>query len=64
MTEADRRRMARAGFKAMSPEEGLALFDTALELDTPAVLAASFDLSAVRGQADTGPVPPLLRRLV
>ncbi|MFH8811794.1 alpha/beta fold hydrolase [Streptomyces hygroscopicus] len=64
MTEADRRRMARAGFKAMSPEEGLALFDTALELDTPAVLAASFDLAAVRGQADTGPVPPLLRRLV
>ncbi|MFE2677881.1 SDR family NAD(P)-dependent oxidoreductase [Streptomyces hygroscopicus] len=49
LTEADRRRMARAGFKAMSPEEGLALFDTALELDTPAVLAASFDLAAVRG---------------
>ncbi|WP_107062832.1 type I polyketide synthase [Streptomyces hygroscopicus] len=64
LTEADRRRMARAGFKAMSPEEGLALFDTALELDTPAVLAASFDLAAVRGRADTGPVPPLLRRLV
>ncbi len=64
MTEADRRRMARAGFKAMSPEEGLALFDTALELDTPAVLAASFDLAAVPGRAGAGPVPPLLRRLV
>ncbi|MDN3057227.1 SDR family NAD(P)-dependent oxidoreductase [Streptomyces sp. SRF1] len=64
LTEADRRRMARAGFKAMSPEEGLALFDTALELDTPAVLAASFDLAVVRGRAGTGPVPPLLRRLV
>ncbi|WP_432431159.1 SDR family NAD(P)-dependent oxidoreductase, partial [Streptomyces hygroscopicus] len=62
MTEADRRRMARAGFKAMSPEEGLALFDTALRLDTPAVMPASFDWSAVRRQTEA--VPSVLRGLI
>ncbi|MEU4899001.1 beta-ketoacyl synthase N-terminal-like domain-containing protein, partial [Streptomyces sp. NPDC021722] len=62
MTEADRRRMARAGFKAMSPEEGLALFDAALRLDTPAVMPASFDWSAVRRQTET--VPSVLRGLI
>ncbi|MEV0186047.1 SDR family NAD(P)-dependent oxidoreductase, partial [Streptomyces sp. NPDC050625] len=64
LSEADRRRMARAGVKAMSAEEGLALFDAALGLGAPAVVAASFDPGAVRRWAGAGPVPPLLRRLV
>ncbi|MCO8306908.1 beta-ketoacyl reductase, partial [Streptomyces sp. RKCA-744] len=62
LTEADRQRMARAGVKAMSAEEGLALFDTATAGSAATVLPMRLDLAALQRQ---GPeLPPLVRGLV
>ncbi|MCA1218801.1 SDR family NAD(P)-dependent oxidoreductase [Streptomyces sp. 8L] len=57
--EADWERMTRAGIKAMSEEEGLALYDAAFTVGAPVVLPVRLDLAAFRGQ-----VPPLLRNQV
>ncbi|AXK37894.1 KR domain-containing protein [Streptomyces armeniacus] len=59
--DADLRRMARAGLPALRPEQGLALFDLALDQPGPAVLPMAVDTRALGG---TGTVPPLLRGLV
>ncbi len=56
LLEADRARMTRGGIKALSDEEGLALFDAALAVGAPVVLPVRLDLAAFRGE-----VPPLLR---
>ncbi|BCJ50493.1 polyketide synthase [Actinoplanes sp. NBRC 14428] len=56
LKDGDRNRMARAGIKAMSAEEGLALFDAALTVGAPVVLPVRLDLAAFRGE-----VPPMLR---
>lgn len=57
----DLKRFEHDGFRLVIPQEGLALFDTALTADHPAVTAAPVDLAAVRA---AGRVPPLLRGLV
>ncbi|MFC4533136.1 type I polyketide synthase [Sphaerisporangium dianthi] len=44
LTDADRARAARAGLGALTTEEGLALFDAALDRDEPLLVAARFDL--------------------
>ncbi|MGW0882847.1 SDR family NAD(P)-dependent oxidoreductase [Streptomyces sp. NPDC002671] len=68
--EADMRRMRRGGVAALTSDEGLALFDaTALTADAPAttdavLLPVRIDLPALRTQAASGVVPPLLRELV
>ncbi|EDY53087.1 modular polyketide synthase [Streptomyces clavuligerus] len=59
LPETDLRRMARAGVRGLTTDEGLALFDAALALDDPAPLAVRLDLAAHRE-----PVPPLLRLLL
>ncbi|MEV4384099.1 beta-ketoacyl reductase, partial [Streptosporangium sp. NPDC049644] len=59
--QADMRRMARAGMVPLSAGQGLALFDAAAVAGRAAVVAARFDVSAVRAQ---GWVPHLLRGLV
>ncbi|CDR16960.1 type I polyketide synthase [Streptomyces iranensis] len=59
LQEADWERMARAGIKAISDEEGLALFDAALTVGAPVVLPVRLNLAAFRGE-----VPPLLRNQV
>ncbi|GAB3833014.1 hypothetical protein GCM10027610_026160 [Dactylosporangium cerinum] len=64
LSEADLARMSRSGVAALSAEQGLELFDTALlaGLSAPAHLVpALLDVKALRG---TGPVPALLRALV
>ncbi|MEU8386127.1 type I polyketide synthase, partial [Streptosporangium sp. NPDC048865] len=61
LTETDIRRLAAAGFRLLSFEEGLALFDAALGCDTPVVAPVRFDLRALRA---SGEVPPPLRSLV
>ncbi|WP_460062315.1 type I polyketide synthase [Streptomyces sp. YKOK-I1] len=65
LTEADLRRMAREGMRPLAPEQGLELFDAALEigpaLERAAVLPINLDLAALRRG---GPVPGLLRALV
>ncbi|MFE3166114.1 type I polyketide synthase [Streptomyces sp. NPDC059224] len=60
LSAADLARMARAGVQALSAEEGLALFDTALAVDEPVLLPAKVRLHT----ADPALLPPLLRGLV
>ncbi len=62
--DADHRRLARDGLAALSPAEGMELFDTALRTAEPMVLPIKLDLGAFRAQAATGAVTPLLRGLV
>ncbi len=58
---ADVRRLHRGGVAALSAEEGLALFDTAVATGDPALVPVRLDLAAARAQ---GEVPALLRGLV
>ncbi|RKT74804.1 thioester reductase-like protein [Saccharothrix variisporea] len=60
LTEADRQRIARAGFRPVESAHGLALLDAAL--GTPNAVAAPLDLAALRARADQA--PPLLRTLL
>ncbi|MBI0300874.1 KR domain-containing protein, partial [Streptomyces sp. PRKS01-29] len=62
--DTDHRRLARDGLAALSSAEGMELFDTALRTGEPTVLPIKLDLGALRAQAATGAVPPLLRGLV
>ncbi|MEV6118872.1 SDR family NAD(P)-dependent oxidoreductase, partial [Streptomyces sp. NPDC052109] len=60
LSAADLARMARAGVQALSAEEALALFDTALAVDDPVLLPAKLRPRT----ADPALLPPLLRDLV
>ncbi|MBB4911530.1 type I polyketide synthase [Actinophytocola algeriensis] len=61
LSEVDRDRVGRIGFRTMSTAEGTALFDTATGTDGPAALLVSpVDLAALRAHPA---VPPLLRDL-
>ncbi|MFC9927900.1 SDR family NAD(P)-dependent oxidoreductase [Streptomyces sp. NPDC127190] len=60
LSAADLARMARAGVQALSAEEALALFDTALAVDEPVLLPAKVRVRT----ADPALLPPLLRGLV
>ncbi|SED51281.1 Acyl transferase domain-containing protein [Streptomyces melanosporofaciens] len=62
--DTDHRRLARDGLAALSQAEGMELFDAALRTGEPMVLPIKLDLGALRAQAATGAVPPLLRGLV
>ncbi|MER5809046.1 SDR family NAD(P)-dependent oxidoreductase [Streptomyces sp. NPDC002033] len=58
LTDTDMGRLNRGGLRAMSADEGLALFDASVRLEEPVVVPVRLDL---RGQADP---PALLRSLV
>ncbi|MEV8420834.1 SDR family NAD(P)-dependent oxidoreductase [Streptomyces niveus] len=58
----DTRRMARGGILPLSPDQGLALFDTATALGLPALAPVRLDLAALSTSGE--PVPALLGRLV
>ncbi|QBS39114.1 type I polyketide synthase [Nocardia sp. CS682] len=61
MSQADIRRITRAGIRAFSVPEGMACFDAALRLDDPILVPLLLDTDVLR----RGPaVPPLLRGLV
>ncbi|MEV6730901.1 type I polyketide synthase [Streptomyces sp. NPDC051364] len=63
---ADQRRNRRIGMSGLSASEGMALLDAALAADAgtaDTLVAAKFDLSALRAAAAEAPVPPLLRGL-
>ncbi|MFE2187747.1 type I polyketide synthase, partial [Streptomyces sp. NPDC059455] len=62
--DTDQRRLARDGLAALTSAEGMELFDTALRTGEATVLPIKLDLGALRAQAATGAVPPLLRGLV
>ncbi|MFG2911280.1 SDR family NAD(P)-dependent oxidoreductase [Kitasatospora sp. NPDC048298] len=61
LSEADVRRLARAGVAPLRAQEGLALFDGALTLERALVVPMHLDPVTAVG---TGDVPPLLRALV
>ncbi|HEY4008449.1 MAG TPA: type I polyketide synthase, partial [Pseudonocardia sp.] len=61
LSEIDRGRMTESGVRALSAEDGMALFDAALRLDKPTLIAAHLETSA--SLAD-GSVHPLMRALV
>ncbi|MEU3723800.1 SDR family NAD(P)-dependent oxidoreductase [Streptomyces sp. NPDC031705] len=62
LTEADRRRITRTGFTPIDPEQGLALFDSALSQGVAELVPAPLDLKALQ---DGGrELPALLRGLV
>ncbi|MFC4469416.1 SDR family NAD(P)-dependent oxidoreductase [Streptomyces xiangluensis] len=56
----DRERLARSGFRPLTVEEGLALFDAATADEAPVVVPVRLDHAALRSRAD---IPPLLRAL-
>jgi acyl carrier protein len=64
LDEGERTRLARAGVSALSPEEGLELFDAALESGEPLVVPIRLERAALRALADAARVPSLLRGLV
>ncbi|QFZ24472.1 hypothetical protein EKG83_24430 [Saccharothrix syringae] len=62
LTDADYRRMARAGMAALTAAQGLDLFDLALTTDHEWLLPMRLDPVALRAQGDA--LPALLRGLV
>jgi thioesterase domain-containing protein/NADP-dependent 3-hydroxy acid dehydrogenase YdfG/acyl carrier protein len=64
LSEVDLLRLRRSGIQALSADEGLELFDIAQSLDKALVIPMKVDTTALRSQARTGMVPPLLRGLV
>ncbi|MBP2337563.1 thioester reductase-like protein [Saccharothrix coeruleofusca] len=60
LTDADRARIAKAGFRPVATEQGLAMLDAAL--GATAVVAVPLDLTALRARPDQA--PPLLRTLL
>jgi len=57
-------RFARDGIVAMSSDEALQLFDTALIVDEPFLLPARIDMSALRAKYDSGTLPPMFTDLI
>jgi polyketide synthase 12 len=57
-------RIGRTGFAALSTERALALFDAALNLGQPHVLAIRLDEAGLRARAEAGLLPPILTGLV
>jgi acyl transferase domain-containing protein/acyl carrier protein len=64
LSESDRSRMARLGVRALSAEQGLDVFDSALALGGVSTFAAPLDLKALRAQARMGVLPAILGGLV
>ncbi|MGA9315732.1 MAG: SDR family NAD(P)-dependent oxidoreductase, partial [Solirubrobacteraceae bacterium] len=62
--EADLRRFARSGMRAMSTEEGLRLFDVALRAERAQAIVLHLDTVTLRAQAREQALPALLRGLV
>ncbi|MCG8915895.1 SDR family NAD(P)-dependent oxidoreductase [Actinokineospora sp. PR83] len=60
---ADLRRNRAIGMVGLDAAEGMALLDAALRTDADTLVAARFDVPALRAAAAREPVPPLLRGL-
>ncbi|MEU3459407.1 type I polyketide synthase [Streptomyces sp. NPDC006733] len=64
LDEAELARLRRMGMSALTPEQGLALFDRSLHVDAAVVAPVLLETAALRAQARAGMLPPLLRGLV
>ncbi|MGW2118596.1 SDR family NAD(P)-dependent oxidoreductase, partial [Streptomyces zhihengii] len=63
LSEAELARLERTGVGALSPEDGLELFDLALETGSALLAPVKLDTAALRAQARAGLLPALLRGL-
>jgi acyl carrier protein len=61
--DAARDRIARAGFRPLSTEEGLALFDIAMAAGDTVLMPMHVDSAVLSSQAENGQVPAILRGL-
>ncbi|WP_405790432.1 SDR family NAD(P)-dependent oxidoreductase [Streptomyces sp. NBC_01367] len=57
-------RLGRGGVNALTAAEGVALFDAATTTGQPLLVPVKLDLAALRAQAGSGMLPPLLSGLV
>ncbi|MFD4150131.1 SDR family NAD(P)-dependent oxidoreductase, partial [Streptomyces goshikiensis] len=57
-------RLGRGGVNAITAAEGVALFDAACAAEQPLLVPVKLDLAALRAQAGSGMLPPLLSGLV
>jgi polyketide synthase 12 len=57
-------RINRSGVTALTPEQGLSLYDEVLARDLTVAVPAALDLPALRARATSGLLPPLFRTLV
>jgi acyl transferase domain-containing protein len=64
LTEVDHKRVERIGIAAMSDEQGMALFDSAIASKRPFTMAFRGNLSGLRAIATAGFLPPVLRGVV
>ena len=64
LSELDQARMSRAGVGGLSSEEGLALFDAALDAGEALVLPVRLEITALRAQARIGALPAIFGGLV
>ncbi|UGT60385.1 SDR family NAD(P)-dependent oxidoreductase [Nocardia asteroides] len=53
-----------SGVTGLSPQQGLAMFDAALQQPSPAVVAVHWDTTTLTTQDRAGTLPPLLRGLI
>ncbi|MEU0486878.1 SDR family NAD(P)-dependent oxidoreductase, partial [Streptosporangium sp. NPDC006013] len=61
LSDGDMERLVRAGTPPIAPEQGVALFESAVRSGEPVVAPVRLDLPVLRAQ---GEIPPLLRKLV
>jgi polyketide synthase 12 len=64
LDDADRARLSRSGVRALSTEDGLALFDAACAGSRPVLVPIRLDLAALRIGAQFAPLPAVLNGLV
>ncbi|MBY0443095.1 MAG: ketoreductase and phosphopantetheine attachment site domain-containing protein, partial [Mycobacteriaceae bacterium] len=64
LSTADFARFRRDGVVALSADEALRLFDTALMIDEPFLLPAHIDLVALRAKFEGGTLPPMFTDLI
>jgi pimaricinolide synthase PimS1 len=64
LSDAERARIERAGFRPLESARGLELLDAAVGADEPLLVPVQLDLAVLRAQARAGLLPPLMRGLV
>lgn len=64
LSDRDLARMSRSGLAPMSPEQALELFDAALTIDSPLMVATRLDRAALGARAQGGALPALFSGLV
>ncbi|MEV8598264.1 type I polyketide synthase [Streptomyces sp. NPDC052012] len=64
LDDAELARLGRMGMSALTSDQGLALFDRSLDVDGAVVAPVRLETPALRAQARSGMLPPLLRGLV